>query len=273
MNEKDVARQKDVIESRKPRVLYIDIETSYAVGKFWGNRMYKVDVIDLIQPPKVIMVGWMWHGDKKAKSICLKDFPGYKPGLFNIDDRGVVDKAWDLLNEADIVIGQNSQTFDVRILNARFWHYGMGATSEFDQEDTKRNAKRVFGLPSYKLKFMLKYRGLPQKMDSGGIGTWDRTIEEGKDWNKMGVYCRNDVEVLPPLDDSMESFIKRKTIANLYTRKLNHCPTATCMSKDIRKEGLSLLKTGSKQKWGCKVCGTTWKTELIREDPKIDITL
>jgi len=273
VNEKWVAKQKDTIESHNPEALYIDCETSYAVGKFWGHRTYNVDILDIIQDTRVIMVGFMKHSDKKAKSVCLKDFKGYKPGIFNINDRGVVEKAWELMNSHEVIIGQNSDKFDVPLLMARFWAYGMPAPKGFDQEDTRKRAKKAFFLASYKLNHMLKYRGLPQKKDAGGLGAWDAVIEEGKGWEKMGEYCRNDVEVLRPLWASMAGYGKNKTIANHFTRKLDHCPSVTCMSKEIRKNGPRPLASGWKQKWYCFDCGTPWTTDLHREDPKINISL
>lgn len=273
MNEKELAANYEGVKGRTPRTLYIDIETSYAVGTFWGGRMWKVDILDVVQESMPIMVGYMWQGDKKARSFCLKDFKGYKPGLFNINDKELIEKAWPLLNEADLVIGQNSQSFDVRILMARFWHYGMPPPAGFAQEDTKRNAKKVFYLSSYKLSNMTKFRGIRQKIDPGGKRAWDDVLLHGRGWEEMSKYCRNDVEITKELHESMSGYIKPKLTANLITRRTDHCPNPTCMSKKIIKYGKRPLKTGWKQRWVCQMCSTQWVTELNREDAKVDVTL
>lgn len=273
MNEKDVARQKDVFGSFVPAALYVDIETSYGVGTYWGNKMWQVDILDELQPPMPIMVGYMWHGDKKARSIQLPDYKGYKPGLFNINDKQLIEETWDLIDRATVVIGQNSMSFDTRMLTSRFWHYGMPMPRGFErQEDTKRSAKKVFYLSSYKLKYMAKYRGLKQKTDPGGIRAWDEVIREGKGWDVMGKYCRNDVEVTRDLWVSMLPYIKQKTVANLFTRKPYHCPSVTCMSRNYQKAGQRPTKTGSKQRFRCLDCGAGWLGELEKDESKLNIT-
>jgi DNA polymerase elongation subunit (family B) len=273
VKERDIARQKDVLESRRPKVLYVDIETSYAVGTFWGSRMWKTDILDVIQESMPIMVGYMWEGDKKARSFCLKDFKGYKPGLFNIDDKALAERTRDLLNEADVVVGQNSQSFDVRMLMARFWHHRIPAPDGFDQEDTKIRAKKTFYLASYKLKHMAKFAGVKQKTDPGGIRAWDDVIKHGTGWENMSKYCRNDVETTRELFLSMRGYVKSKVIANLFTRKPYHCPNVTCMARDYQKAGRRATKTGWKQKFVCMVCGTRWLGALEKDDSKLNITM
>ena len=79
---------------------------------------------------------------------------------------------WKLLDEADIVIGQNSKAFDIKKLNARFIIHGMQPPSSYRQIDTKILAKKHFNFTSNKLEYLsdklnVKYKKQTKRKFSG----------------------------------------------------------------------------------------------------------
>ena len=52
-------------------------------------------------------------------SHCHLDFPEYQKD--KTDDKALMRKLWDLMDEADIVIGHNCDSFDIKKINSRFF--------------------------------------------------------------------------------------------------------------------------------------------------------
>src|SRR5213078_4853629 len=97
-----------------PRVLLFDIETSLmpvAVFQLSGN--------DWIQPENIlaerhlISVCWKWLGESKMHSVSLLD----DPERFSEDphdDKFVAEKFHSVMQEADVLVGHNSSSFDIK---------------------------------------------------------------------------------------------------------------------------------------------------------------
>ena len=122
------------------KILFFDIETAPNMSYVWGQ--WQQDVIDHVQEWYILCFSYKWEGQKKTQVVSLNDFDLYSEDLEN--DLNVVHKLWELLDEADIVIGNNSVAFDIKKANARFAYHNLGPTRHYQTVDTLKIARRYF---------------------------------------------------------------------------------------------------------------------------------
>lgn len=268
MNERELAVQKDVYRSREPKILLVDLETTPILGWSWDG--WDTTLLDVEQDTKILCFAYKWLGQKQVRTYAIWDAEDYKPNRFNIDDSEVVLELWKLFNEADIIVAQNGDKFDIRTANARFLFYRLAPPADYKSVDTLKIARKYFKMPFHSLDHMLRYLKMERKVDPGSKKTWFDCMNGVEPAQKhMLYYNRADVDRLEMIYKAMRGWHKTHPILNLYTRKLNHCPV--CQSKNMIKNGPRPTKGGIRQKWACKECGHPWTTDYQKEDIKLDI--
>ncbi len=234
-----------------PRVLIVDIETSPLISYTWGLFDQNIALNQIHTDWHLLSYSAKWLDEKK---IFYKD----QRNVENIqDDKKLLQEVWKLMNEADIVIGQNSKSFDVKKLNARFILNGMKPPSSFKQIDTLRLAKKYFAFTSNKLEYMsnklcTKFKKLkPKKFQ--GFELWKACLAGNRAaWKEMEEY--NKVDVL-----ATEELYKKLSIwgtgidFDLYKDNLE--PSCNCGSTKFVKNGYAYTSTGKYQRYECGECG------------------
>ena len=81
-------------------------------------------------------------------------------------------------NKADMVIGQNNNSFDNKLIATRAAYHRLFVNRFVKSFDIYRQAKSVFRLQSYSMAFMARYFGLTLKQSHEGLHMWDM-IEHG----------------------------------------------------------------------------------------------
>ena len=138
-----------------PKVLFYDIETSMNIGGYFGPD-YETRITHRYLDWRVLCFGYKWgHEDRKARMVGQPQFDSYGKDpdwpFWHLDDSDVVAECWALLNEADIVVGHNSDRFDNPKMNARFIEQGLGPPAPYRTVDTLKIARQSFKFPSNKL--------------------------------------------------------------------------------------------------------------------------
>jgi DNA polymerase elongation subunit (family B) len=169
------------------KVLILDYETSPAKGYFWGS-IWETNIIEVIEYEQILCVGWRWYGEKKAHVIGQDDFKSYKKGKLN--DKDLVKFFVPILQKADVIIGHNSDQFDIKVFNTRLLHYRLPTIPINKSIDTKKISKGQFHLPSNKLDDIADFLEIDRKLAHTGKNMW-LGCEQGveKDWRLMKKYC------------------------------------------------------------------------------------
>jgi hypothetical protein len=173
------------------------------------------------------------------------------------NDESIVREIWKLLNEADIILGQNSKKFDIKKLNAKFLEYGFHPPRSFKHIDTFEIAKRNFAFTSNKLeyatkKFNKKYKKLDHP-EFGGFSLWSECMLGNlKAWAEMKKYNIHDVLALEEYYKQIRPYDKSLNV-NLYHEDLEH--VCACGSTSFTKSGFHYTSAGKYQKWQCTECG------------------
>jgi hypothetical protein len=241
-------------KQHEPKIVLLDIETSPILGYTW--QMWDARVLGTERETKVISVAWKFLGERKVHVVALNDFKGYKPG--EIDDYGVVKTIWDVLDQASIVVAHNGNAFDIKKLNARFAAHGLNAPAVYKTIDTLKVAKKYFKFDSNKLDSLSQSLGLGSKIQTGGFDLWMRCVAgDVAAWNKMKRYNKHDVVLLEQIYLKLRPFMTDHPNVNLIQQTVDHslvCPV--CLSHDIVRRGFGFTKTGKRQQYKCRNCGS-----------------
>lgn len=233
----------------KPRILFYDIETTPLISYTWG--IWEQDVIKIKQDWHVLSVAYKFKGDKKVKVLSLPMFGSYEKDRTN--DKELMQNVWQLFNEADVVIGHNSDQFDNKKIMARFIKHGLPPPSPFKTVDTKKVAKRYFKFDSNKLNDLGKYLGLGEKLQTGGFDTWLGCMSgDDKAWAKMVKYNAQDVVLLEKVYDSMLPYMNNHPNFNVYQGTTHSCPN--CGKDTLNRRGTAYTRTSSAQRYQCQSC-------------------
>jgi DNA polymerase elongation subunit (family B) len=258
---------RDSVKARPVKVLLVDIETAPLEVYCWGLWDQNIALNQIIKDMSVLSWSAKWLG---SKDIMYQDVRGQKDLR---DDSKILKTLWELLDEADVVIGQNSQRFDVPILNARFIKNGFPPPSTFRQIDTLKIAKKNFRFTSNKLEYTTRllneqHQKLSHKKFPG-FELWSECLkgnieafDEMEKYNKMDVISLEEYyNKLKPWDSTINW--------NVYTDEdVNYC---SCGSTDFKKiNKFHTTKVGRYQLYVCKTCGKTHqgKENLLDKDKR-----
>lgn len=241
------------------KILLFDIETSYMLGKVWGlHKGNEVRSMSMIKRNWSVLC-WCakWLDNNRFIVSSLPDDPKYKENY--LDDKMIMQKLWELMDEADVIIAHNANAFDVKKANTRFLIHGMTPPSPYKVIDTLLIARRYFKFPSNKLDDLGNFLGVGRKIPTGGIDLWD-DCEAGdpKAWKKMIKYCKQDVLLLERVYLKLLPYITNHPNQNYYNIENKHnCPK--CNSDNTHRRGYLYLASGKKQRMKCNNCGG-WST-------------
>lgn len=205
------------IEKDIPKVLYVDIETKPLKVWTWGTWNQNIPLNMIIEDWSVLSWSAKWAGSSESEVMYSDNRK--KKGDKLMNDKELLKPLWKLLDEADIVIGQNSDRFDLPKLNARFIEHRMGCPSEFVQIDTYKIASSKFGFTSNKLEYMTKKLNKKYvKQDHRkfvGFSLWDQCIKGNvQAWKEMEIYNKYDVLSLEELFLNLSEYIKNEKVAS-----------------------------------------------------------
>ena len=235
----------------KPKILLVDIETAPILAHVWGLFDQNVSLNQVKSDWHLLSWSAKWLGDKEIMYMDQRKSKDVE------NDKNILKGIWELLDEADIVIGQNSIAFDTKKLNARFMVHKMGPPSPFRQIDTMRLAKKHFAFTSNKLaymteKFCTKYKKLEHKKFPG-FELWSECLKGNlQAWKEMEKYNKHDVLALEELYLKLAPW---GTGVDFSTFSSSLRPTCNCGSTDMQARGFNVTTAGKFQRYQCRACG------------------
>ena len=219
--------------------LLLDIESAPNIGYSWGK--WEQNIIQFIENWYIICVGYKWYGEK-TKVIFSK----------GKDDKALCKELFALLDEADVVITQNGDSFDLRKINTRFLIHGITPPSPFATVDTLKIARSRFSFNSNKLDDMGNDLDEGRKIKHRGIELWlDCMARKPQALKEMGKYNVQDVELLERVYKRFLPWIKHHPNSSNID-EVSGCPT--CGSRELQKRGFRYTQTQKYQQLSCKQC-------------------
>jgi len=240
---------------KSARIAVIDIETAPIVSYTWALFDQNVALNQIVEDWSILSYSVKWLGEKKVHYADVRNQKDVR------NDRPLLQDLWKLLDEADVVIGQNSISFDIKRIKARMLIHGMKPPSSFKQLDTMRIAKKHFNFTSNKLEYLskklcTKYKKLTHKKFPG-FELWKECLKGNKAaWNEMKAYNIQDILATEELYLKLQPYDNGFN-PNLYTDSLTQM--CTCGSVDFIKKGFKYTSSGKYQRYLCKSCGSEAK--------------
>ena len=238
------------------KILLLDIEVSPLTSYTWS--LWETNVIEVKKDWYMLSFAYKWLGESKVIAKALPMYKGYSKDKTN--DKELCEDLWKVLDEADVVIGQNVDAYDIKKANSRFIFHGMKPTSPYKTIDTLKVAKKYFKFDSNKLDHLGKYLGLGRKIETGGFSTWLGCMSgDAKSWLKMVRYNKQDVVLLEQIYLRLRDYMTNHPRTS--DRPLDEvCPN--CGSTHLQRRGIYRNKTTTQQRIFCSDCGSWNLTKL-----------
>jgi hypothetical protein len=243
--------------TRQPKILLYDIETApmeVYVWKLWKN---------VVTPQMLIkdrsMLSWSakWLFDSKIMGDVVSP-----DEAFNRKDDSILEGLWKLLDRADVVIAHNGNSFDNKIVNARFALAGMGPPMPYRAIDTLRASKRVFNVSSFSLNDLNKMFGLTTKMEHEGMDMWKKCVNHDRSALKtMLQYNKADVVALEELYIKIRGWIKSHPNLALYMDTDGKVCT-NCGAENLEWGGYYMTPAGKYRAFRCNGCTAIGRSRL-----------
>jgi hypothetical protein len=249
--------------SKTVKTLLFDLETAPNLGYTWAK--WEQNVIQFEQEWYLLSFAWKWLGDEEVQVLGLDDFPkAFKADPTN--DYHLVEKLHALFDEADIVIGHNSNSFDNKKAQGRMLVHGLDPPSPYQEVDTLRVAKRYFSFNSYKLGDLGEALGVGTKAETGGFETWLKVMAgDKKAWKVFKEYNQQDVVLLEEIYLRMRPWIEgHPNVALLAEGDMELCPR--CGEDAMIRQGFKHTRTMTYQRWSCTACGGWSRSRISEKD-------
>lgn len=267
-SKKPKKKQENLIESG-PKILLFDIETAPMKLYGWGMFDQNYGLNQIHEDWFVLSWSAKWLGSPENE-VMYADVRE-EPDMSN--DSGIISQIWQLLSDADIVIGHNSIKFDTKKLNARFIKHGFPPPSTYRQIDTLRMAKKHFAFTSNKLEYLtnlfcVKFKKLKHSKFSG-FDLWSECLKRNPEaWEEMEKYNRYDVLSLEELYLALLKWGGNGINHNVYYEGID--PICSCGSKDLVWTKYVYTNSAKTDLYTCKSCGANWtgKQNVLSKEKK-----
>lgn len=234
------------------KVLLFDIETAPLLAYTFGVWNVNIGMDQIKEQPRMLCWSARWLGTK-GKAVMFESEHKTSP-------KEMLTVLRDLLEEADYVVGYNSDRFDVPWVTEQFLVHGIELPSPYKQIDLFKIVKKHIKFPINKLDYVSLMLLGDRKVQNRGMRLWiDCMAGDEQAWKDMETYAKKDTLLLEPLFNTLKPFIKAFNMA-LFTGSEFACPH--CGSESVQKRGFDRTLASKRQRYQCNDC------RLWSHDPK-----
>lgn len=230
----------------KPKILFLDIETSLIEGRFF--RIFNENIDPNLISKDYTILSWSakWIGKEKV----------YFKSTQKDSEKTILLKLKELMEQADILVGHNIDKFDLKRIVTRMHKNNIKPVHRKKTIDTLKIARKYFSFTSNKLEYLAIFldvdaKKLTHRMFSGKSLWLECMLGNKKAWKEMKQYNKMDVVVLEKVYKKIMPWTKGKEADFVkYTQKCQ------CGSTDFMKNGHAFDRAdGVYKRFVCKECG------------------
>lgn len=243
------------------KILLFDIENTPLITYTWG--IWEQNVIEVKEEWYILCFAYKWLGEKETHIVALPDFKGYDKDKKS--DEKLVQKLWDLFNQAEVLIAHNGDAFDIKKANARFIFHGLEPPQPYKTIDTLKIARKYFKFDSNKLDYLGQYLKLGRKLPHTGKHLWFGCMDgDRSSWDLMKRYNIQDIVLLEKVYKKLRGWATGGVNLNLIYGAVHNCPR--CHSEHIVKSGFNYTNVTAYQTYVCRNCGARPQGETVKRD-------
>lgn len=226
--------------------VYWDIET--APNLVWSWRIgYNLNLghDNIVKERKIICICWNYEGEDKVYSLTWDK---------NQDDKAMLKEFLKVANDADELVAQYGDAFDLPWFKTRCLIHGLEPLPDYKTIDTKAWASKNFYFNSNKLDYIADILGFGKKLETK-FSLWLDVIKGSKTaLDYMVKYCKVDVIRLKQVYGKLSKCVKPKThIGVLNGHGRSSCPH--CGSDNVVHSKLRVSGSGVKShQFKCSKC-------------------
>lgn len=247
--------------------LILDIETLPMTLKGFGLRDQNFGIDQIVTPTKMVSFAAKWFDSSDDQTMFFSDFNDDPDENYDM-----VGAAWDLINEAEVIIHFNGTKFDMKHMNREFMEAGLGPTRPYQEIDLLKVARKNFYLPSYKLDYILRWLGHEGKVEHTGFVMWIDVVEGDEQARELfEKYNIGDVVKTELVYVDFIPWIDNHPNAQLFVNRGDDVMCVTCFSTDVVKDGTAPRGNISRvQCYHCKSCGRYFRggKTLVRAEER-----
>ena len=252
----------ETAKNREVKTLVLDIERMKGAAniEFWSLSDFKnrrIHADDVTEWPRTICVAWRFVGAKKVEFASEWDD----------GQQGMHQRIWDAVNQADIVVGHNSQSFDMRALNTGWRDLGIQPPAPYKNIDTLRTAQSVFGDESRTLDALTRRLGIAHKTDRYDV---DRQACAGHKPSQRRIRSYNCGDVVASTELYWAFLPWTKNHPHVAPMLgLDHLVCGRCGSDDVERDGTYSPAVYIYNRYRCNTCGGPFKAEYQLRGPSV----
>lgn len=225
---------------------YRGLETE---GDFWSLSDYqriigRIRQDDVTEWPQTVCAAYRFIGKKRVQFTSVWDHGA--EGMHQI--------LADVIGEADIAVGHNFKSFDLRHIKTGWLEHGIEFPSLPKVEDTLTVARRELGTESRSLDALTKRFGLSSKTDKYNVKmARDAVAGVRKAQKTIQAYNVGDIEASEALYLFLRPIDSQAVHYGLYDKK--SADQCRCGSTNLKQDGKAYTAAGVYQKYQCRDCG------------------
>ena len=239
------------------KTLSIDIEAAPAKAYIWDLKTRYVPLGHVAEDGYVLCFSYCWDDEDYIHSVARWDEGG---------EEAMIQKAWELLDEADCVIHYNGDNYDLPRLNTEFLKYRLGPPSPYWSVDLFKTVRSTFKVLSKSMQHMLDILDLGSKMEHKGMELWTNCMKGVEaDQADMEAYNIQDVEVMLDLYAELRPWIRNHPNVALWMEPSDEPTCPKCGSTNLRFKGYQRTSVLTYKQYKCNSCGS-YSRERYAED-------
>lgn len=249
-----------------PKILIVDIETAPKIAYVWRFWKENISPKQVKQHGHIMSFSAKWLGEGEI----------FYEENRKENDRKIVSRLCELLDEADMCVAHNGEEFDFKQIRARALVHGIKPPSPFKVIDTYKIAKKEFGFPSNSLEYLTGILNCKVKKDGHakfpGFELWLECLK-GNDaaWEEMKDYNVKDVLALEELYLKLRPWYTAHPNVAAYAENQDRPRCPKCGSDHLHSRGYAYTTTGKYQRFQCQSCGGYSRTRFTEKSHKVQL--
>jgi len=242
------------IKCKTPKILFIDLESAGDIALSFTRFNANLSQENILQDGGwILSIAWAFN-DEPVKSMVLTPEQAK-----NQDDKSLVCKLSELIEQSDYICGHNIRKFDYKLFLARCAVHGFSGPRKVQIIDTLTMARKM-RFQSNKLGSLAKALGCSSKLETGGIRLWVGAMFGDKfALQNMREYNEGDVITQREVYYKLRAFGNGVNLGVYYDDGDIHCPV--CGSTHIESTGNTVVTNLSVfLELECKECGNKSRT-------------
>lgn len=243
----------------KAKILILDLETAAAQVHVFGLRDQNIGLEQVVHDSYCLMWAARWLGSKETIHDSLIDHPTtFRDDKRN--DKQIAKSLRKLLDEAQIVVTQNGNNFDLKWANTLFLKWDIPKPSKYYSVDLLKESRSNYFSISHKLDFRGRQLAIGSKITHEGFKLWKACMDGNRAaWGRMIEYCKRDVELTERYYLKLRPRMKNHPNVNMFVPPekqslYGRLKCVTCGSSSIHKTGYNYCVGGRRQRFECNAC-------------------